>query len=304
MQKFGVYPSVDHSESLPVMLDKASYALETTMHRYGVNLAMYDDKVRQAKEKEQDIVEHMERALENREFLVVFQPKHEVSSDSTGGAEALVRWKRPGIGMVSPGEFIPVFEQNGFISQLDFYVWEETCRILREMIMKGGKVVPVSINISRSDFDTQDLDSVIADLADKYGIPHSFLHLEVTESAYHDNPYQVRRVIENLHNDGFKIELDDFGVGYSTLSMLFRVPLDVIKLDMSIVQGLKNKENRTVLSSIIEMSARLGLETVAEGAETMEQAQELKKLGCTFIQGYFYSKPMLPEKFEEYLREN
>ena len=299
--KFGIYENVKHEESTSLMYDNAMLALNSIAKQYGDTICYFDKDLQKKAQDKQNIIDNMEEALATNEFVVFYQPKHGIKENKAMGAEALVRWNSKKFGFMSPGLFIPLFEQNGFIAKLDYYIWESVCKMLRERLDAGARVVPVSVNISRSDFDTADLDQKIIALADKYEVPHDLLHLELTESAYNDNPEQIRKIVESLHSAGFVIELDDFGTGYSSLSVLTKMSFDILKLDMSLIREIKNPTGRNILSCIVDMAHRLNMKTVAEGCEDKETADVLGELGCTFIQGYFYSKPLPPNEFFEYI---
>ncbi|MBR0476223.1 MAG: EAL domain-containing protein [Treponema sp.] len=302
--KFGIYEQAGLGEGIASMHDKAEFALSTIQGKYNTNICFYDEKLRKRQEEEQNIIDNMESALANNEFEVYFQPKHGKDTGKTEGAEALVRWNSPKFGFMNPNSFIPLFEKNGFISKLDYYVWENVCKTIGECLKKSIPVVPVSINISRGDFDTKDLNLVIERLADQYSVPHELLHLELTESAYHDNPEQIRSIIEKLHKSGFIIELDDFGTGYSSISVLNQMTFDILKLDMSLVNGIHESKGHRILYSIQEMARLLDMKTVAEGCEDKATADELRRLGCNYIQGYYYSKPLPFNEFISYMQKN
>ena len=276
-------------------------ALGKIKNHYGKYVAVYDDSMRLSLLREQRILDEMETALEKKQFQVYYQPKHDTRNGDVSGAEALVRWIHPEFGFMSPGEFIPLFEKNGFITELDLYVWEEVCKTMAFWKKKGLPPISVSVNLSRADFGKYHLAQKIQDLADKYEIPHELLHLEVTESAYTDNAEQIIHVVDELREMGFKIEMDDFGAGYSSLNMLNELSIDVLKLDMRFVQTKSFTRNKSILRFIISLSKWMNLITVAEGAETKEQVDELRSLGCDYVQGYYYAKPMSEEKFEIYL---
>jgi EAL domain-containing protein (putative c-di-GMP-specific phosphodiesterase class I) len=266
-------------------------------------VAWYDERLRKQQLTEHAIVESMEEALEQRQFTVYYQPKHDIKANTTGAAEALVRWIHPKLGFISPSEFIPLFEKNGFIAKLDLYIFEETCRELKHLKELGLPVVPISVNASRLDFDDPDFVLNIVHLADKYGIDRSMLHVEVTETAYSENPERVIESLKQLHEEGFLIELDDFGSGYSSLSSLNVLPLDVMKLDMSIIRQAAELNDYRIVRSAIQMAQFLDLSTVAEGVETEEVVNALKEVGCDLIQGYYYSKPLTQKEFESYLAQ-
>lgn len=298
---FGVYCNISKTLPISVICDNALLAIENKKHNYNVKIAAYDDSVRQKMHREQTILDIMGTALEQHEFQVYFQPKHDLVKDKTGGAEALVRWINPELGFMNPGEFIPLFEKNGFIGNLDSYILEENCRIIRQWLDEGKTPVPISVNVSRADFEQADLVTKIRELTEKYHVPREYIHLEVTESAYIDNPGIISDAVKQLKEEGFSIELDDFGSGFSSLSTVVELSPDILKLDMSIIRNILNENQRTVITHIISMAKDLNMKTVAEGVETEEQKEILKKLGCDYIQGYFYSKPLPQKDFEAYL---
>lgn len=297
----GVYGQVDHSLQVPVMCDNALLAVESIKYHYDQYIAAYNETVRRTRLREQAITDSMSVALEERQLAVYFQPKHDLKKDRVGGAEALVRWIHPELGFLSPAEFIPLFERNGFIRQLDRYVLVETCRMLRGWLDAGKPVVPISVNVSRADFETPGLAERIIAIVDEYQLPRELIHLEVTESAYVDNPARVITVISRLREESFCVELDDFGSGYSALGSLNELILDVLKLDMSLVRGMAQERQRCILNCVMELASVLGMETVAEGVETADQAEELLRMGCDFAQGYYYAKPLPVQEFEAYL---
>ena len=299
--KYGIFAEVDHSLSAAAICDRATLALGKIKKKFGVRVAWFDDEMRKLQLREHQIEENMEAALAERQFVVYYQPKHDLHTDLTGGAEALVRWIHPELGFVSPGQFIPLFERNGFITNLDFYIWEEVCKELRHCLDSGLPAVPVSINASRMDFDVPDLAGEIAALADKYGLDHSLLHVELTESMYSDNPGKIEKTLADLHNNGFHIELDDFGSGYSSLTSLNTLTLDMMKVDMSLIRQASATGDYSILRFCSLLADNLRLKTVVEGVETAEQVAALKVLGCDYIQGYYFSKPLPPKEFEEYL---
>ena len=299
--KFGICENIDHEEDTSSIYDNAMFALNSITRRYGKTISYFNQDLRKKAQAEQDVIDNMEEALDANEFVVFYQPKHGIKENKAMGAEALVRWNSKKFGFMSPGLFIPIFEQNGFITKLDYYIWENVCKMLHERIEKNDIVVPVSVNISRSDFDMTDLDQKIIALADKYNVPHNLLHLELTESAYNENSEQIKKIIDSLHSAGFIIELDDFGTGYSSLSILTKIPFDILKLDMSLVREIKNLAGRNVLSCIVDLANRFNMKTVAEGCEDQETTEILGELGCDLIQGYFYSKPLPANEFFEYI---
>ncbi len=300
--KYGIYADVDHTLSAAAICDRATLALTKIKKKFGARVAWYDDEMRDLQMREHRIEETMENALAERQFLVYYQPKHDLHTGKTGGAEALVRWIHPDMGFISPEQFIPLFERSGFITNLDFYIWEEVCKELRHCIDDGLPVVPVSVNVSRRDFETADLAGEIAALADKYSLPHALLHIELTESISSYDPGQIIRTLAALHENGFFIELDDFGAGYSSLTSLSVLTLDVMKIDMSLIRHAAKTNDYSILRFATLLADGMRLKTVAEGVETAEQVEALKVLGCDYIQGYYFSKPLPVDEFETYLK--
>ena len=296
--------AVDSSLTIETMCDYALMAIDTIKGVYNENMVDFDSSIYAAKKLESDILASMEQAIAEEQFLIYYQPKHNLKSDRTGGAEALVRWVHPEFGFMNPGAFIPLFEKNGFIRRLDGYVWQRVCEDIARWKQEGKPVVPISINISRRDFDDKNLAEHIISLVESYGLEPKDLHLEITESAYSDNPELIAEAIHTLYKHGFVFELDDFGAGYSSLTTLNNVELDVMKIDMSIIRKDEPGSERNVLEMCISLSKLMGMKTVAEGVETKEQVERLRSLGCDYIQGYYYSAPMSCERFEEYLLAN
>ncbi|MDD6038529.1 MAG: EAL domain-containing protein [bacterium] len=300
--KHGIYyTKFDRNLSVQAMVDRARLAVESIKGVYGVSCAVYDEKMSRKLTSQQQILENMEKAIENEEFLIYLQPKHNLHINRTGGAEALVRWIHPDLGFMSPGEFIPLFEKNGFVSKVDEYVVHKVCKLLKKWMEEGRECVPISVNLSRRDFEKQDFAKRFMTLIDSYEIPHNLIHVELTESALSDNPEQLSEIIEEMHDNGFTIELDDFGTGYSSLITLSNMALDILKLDMSIIRNDKPGSDRNVLDFCSQLVKMMKLQTVAEGVETKEQLERLRRLGCDYIQGYYYAKPLPVEEFEEYL---
>ncbi len=303
VMKFGIYENVDHDLPVSLSCDRALCALRTIKHQYGQDFAVYDEEMRRKNEVEFQIESEMERALDEGQFSVYYQPKHDLKLDATCGAEALVRWIHPVMGFMSPGDFIPVFERNGFIKQLDIFVLDTVCITLSKWIREGAPVIPVSVNISRRSFEDPELVDCIKGIVDRCGIDHSLVHIEVTESCYTENPKQVSQMIRALHEDGFIIELDDFGTGYSSLTSLNSMDLDILKMDMSMIQQDVPGAERSVLELAMMLAKGMKLKTVQEGVETEAQLERVKGLDCDYVQGYYYSRPLPLKAFEEYVQK-
>lgn len=300
--KHGIYYTrTDRNISAQQMCDRARLAVESIKGDYTVSCALYDDKLNKYVKTKQQIIDNMEAALKNREFKVYLQPKHDLNKNKTGGAEALVRWIHPEIGFMNPGDFIPVFEENGFVRSVDEFVFREVCTMLRRWIDEGKPVVPISVNLSRRDFDSVDLAEQILAVIEEINIPHELIHFEVTESAFSDSSDRIANTIRKLHDEGFIIELDDFGTGYSSLTSLSEIEFDILKLDMSIIKKDNPDSSRNVLDMCSHIVKQMNLKSVAEGVETEAQLKRLKDIGCDYIQGYYFSKPLPVEDFESYL---
>ena len=301
--QYGVFPIQDISMPVSEMCDCALLAIESIKHKFGVYYAVYDEDFCRTLMREHQLNDCKEQALADQQFQVYLQPKHDTNTGDIAGAEALVRWNHPELGFISPGEFIPLFERDGFISALDYYVWDVVCQTLKRWHDEGKNLIPISVNVSRIDFGSENLAENIANLVDAYGIPPEMLHLEVTESAYTDDPKQIIATVSILQSMGFKIEMDDFGSGYSSLNMLSELPIDVLKLDMRFMKegGIRTVSNkRSILSFVVSLSKWLHLPTVAEGVETGDEVEILKSMGCNYIQGFYFSRPIPIPEFEMY----
>lgn len=299
---YGVFEIGEHKD-LPVniMCDRAAMAVHNKERKQTEYIRYYAEEERSRIVREQEIESEMEEALESRQFCAYVQPKYDIDSGKIIGGEALVRWIHPEKGMVSPGEFIPVFEKNGFILYLDYYVWEETCKFLAKM-RKQGIVRPISINVSRAHFYTKELINKLEELVAKYGIEPADLELEITESIYADDTDSIYKQIGKLQNAGFKIAMDDFGSGYSSLNMLKEIPLDILKMDLKFLDSKENVEKSyKILQTLVTLAKNLELSVVVEGVETKEQVEFLKGIGGLYAQGYFYSKPVDMTTYENLL---
>ena len=270
---------------------------------FGENSCVFYDICFTQKMKQEHELNAMFRgALENGDFKVYFQPKVSLEDEKTAGAEALVRWQHPEEGMISPGDFIPLFEKNGNICRLDCYVFEEVCRTIDRWRREGRKLFPVSVNLSRQHFKRNDFLNQFADVAAKYRIPEGLLELELTESIFFDDNSiaMVRESINRMHELGFKCSLDDFGSGFSSLGLLKEFDVDTIKMDRRFFLDMSKPKAEDVVECLIDLAGRLKVKTVAEGIETQEQIDFLKQIHCDMVQGFFYSRPLRAEEFEEW----
>ncbi|MEG0615957.1 MAG: GGDEF domain-containing phosphodiesterase, partial [Oscillospiraceae bacterium] len=297
---FGICRVEDRNIPVSILCDWAHLALKTIKGNMLTNAAYYDDELRARQLQERKIEEEMERALEEKQFEIYFQPKYQIETGKIIGTEALVRWNHPQDGIVLPNSFIPLFESNGFIIRLDEYVWDETFRMLREWIDKGHKPVPISVNVSRIHIYNSEFLNKLIELTKKYRLPQNLVELELTESTFVDNQDELYSTLEGLQKKGLNFSIDDFGSGYSSLNMLRNSTAEILKLDREFLSATADDEKaQAVVRHTISMANELNMQVVAEGVETKGQADFLKSAGCLAAQGYFYSKPMPISEFEE-----
>ena len=297
---FGLYRIDDKTLPVSVMCDRANMALWKAKGNFKNPYCEYDEKMRQQVLKEQKIINAMEMAIQNKEFTLYLQPKYDIEKGTIIGAEALVRWISLENGFISPGDFIPVFENNGFVYEVDKFIWEESCRYLRKWLDEGREVHPISVNVSRIDLYDPKLVKHLVDLREKYQLPSQYLELEITESAYTEDPEQIITITRQLREAGFVILMDDFGTGYSSLNMLKDIQIDVLKLDMGFLKSSDySAKGGNILTAILKMAESLKMQTIAEGVETKEQVEFLKSIGCKYVQGFYYSKPLPVGEFEK-----
>lgn len=300
----GIYEINDRTLPIDAMCDRTLLALQAIKNNYSLRYAYYDESIRTNLLIEESVVERSELALKNHEFCIYLQPVHSVSTGAVCSAEALVRWIHPEKGIVSPGVFIPVFEKNGFIVNLDKYVWEEVCRLQRDRINKGLCTFPISTNISRITLYIPHLAKEINDIVDRYEIPHNLIRFEITESAYNANIEQILTTINELKEYGFKILMDDFGSGYSSLNILKDIPIDILKLDMRFFENFEESiKASNIVQFVIKMAKAIDIDIVAEGVETETQKEFLSENDCDKIQGYYYSRPLPLSEFETYFEK-
>lgn len=302
--KYGVYRVKSRAVPINVMCDRAKLAADSIKGKYDIDFAYYEESLRDVLLAEHQIINDMKAALHNREFVIYFQPIYDLATEKMASVEALVRWLHPKKGLISPSQFIPLFEKNGFITDLDIYVWDNTCRNIRKWLDSGYSVVPVAVNVSRMDIYDPNLPDILMGIINKYELTPQHISLEITETAYTESPVQLIKAVHALNEQGFIIEMDDFGSGYSSLNMLSELPLDMLKIDMQFLHS-QTKENRkgNILSFIISLAKWLGLSVVAEGIETHAHMMFLRSMGCDFGQGYYFSQPLSEADFENLLRD-
>lgn len=296
----GIYLIEDKEMDVSAVYDKASIAARQCKDNYMVHEAFYTKEMEEKLIREQKIINEMDHALETGQFIVYFQPKYEMEKFEPYGAEALVRWQKLDGTLVSPGEFIPLFEKNGFITKLDYYVWEKVCQFIRKELDEERKPAPISVNVSRVNLYTPKFLEKMVNLVEKYKIPPRYLNLELTESAFSDNEELIRDTVDYLHKAGFTIMMDDFGSGYSSLNVLKDVNLDVLKIDMRFLpKGERDVRGVKILEAVIRMADSLEMPVIAEGVEEKHQVDLLSRLGCNYIQGYYFAKPMPQAQYRE-----
>lgn len=287
-----------------IMCDRADMALNAIKDNYIKRYSYYSDELRDAILSEQELVSEMDGALREKQFVVLFQPIVDTVTQKTISAEALIRWVHPTKGVISPGIFIPIFEKNGFIAKLDLFVCEQVCRFQRAQLDAGEPVVPVSVNISRVNFYKPEYVREVLHLTQQYGLDSSLIKIEITEGAYEDKPKEMIDAIKTYQSHHFKVMMDDFGSGYSSLNTLKDFNVDVLKIDMKFISDLETSERASnILFSIFQMAKALKMETVAEGVETRAQYELLAGMGCDSIQGYLFSRPIAKGEFKERLRK-
>ena len=299
---YGVYDIRVRGMAVELMCDRAEYALEAIRKNYLRHFAYFDTDM-ELRMLEERLLEHeMFDALREHQFQVYYQPVFSMKSGSMISAEALVRWQHPEKGLIAPGKFIPLFERNGFITQLDHEITNEVCRQIAVWKLRGLQTVPVSVNASALDFCNQDLCKQIMEIIRMHGITAADLKVEVTESSFTDNMEHLLGCLDRLREQGVKILMDDFGSGYSSFNTFQDMPVDILKLDMKFLHGNDNDDRgRIVLQCILNMAQQLQIPTIAEGAETREQIKFLKTLGFDAVQGYYFARPMPAAAFEKYL---
>ncbi len=297
----GVNPIVDKKVDVYRRFERAMMACNSLKNNYNTNISFYDAELHKKELFENCLVSDVETSLTNKNFIVYYQPKYNITGlrPRLSSAEALIRWKHPEFGMISPGVFIPLMEENGLVSRLDHFVWQEAAAQVRRWRDQYNITIPVSVNLSRIDIYDPNLENNFLKLVRDNGLKPTDIMLEVTESAYTDNSDQIIQVVESLRSKGFFIEMDDFGSGYSSLNMLSELPIDALKLDMKFIKNIaKNEKALHMVELMMEIAEFLKVSVVAEGVETEEQCKLLKQMKCDVIQGFYFSKPIPPEEFK------
>lgn len=298
----GVYLVTDRKESVENMVEYANMARKSLLQREKSPVAFYDAEVFHNMEKIRWIERRMKLALEQKEFKAYLQPKFDLETGRIVGAEALVRWIQPDGSMIYPDEFIPVFEKNGFIVELDFYILSEVCEMIKRRIQKKKSCVPVSINQSRVLLQNKDYVGRVASVLARYNTPPHYIELELTERIFRNDLKELAGVMSKLKDLGVRWSIDDFGTGYSSLNLLKELPVDIIKIDKSFLDETESSEtSKIIIRKTVELTQELDMTVVCEGVETENQADYLRGIRCDVAQGYLYARPMPMEEFERML---
>ena len=300
--RVGVYPNVDPNLDKETVIGRAEATADSLVNNLTKSIEYYDDEKQSKTLHMEELIDNFTQALEEEQFKLYFQPKYNIKGDKPAfaSAEVLVRWISPKLGFVSPGEFIPLFEENGLISKLDSYILEKSAEYMSKWQKKFGITIPLSVNLSRVDIYRPKLVEDIIHFVDSNNIPRESYYLEITESAFVEDAGAVIPVISKIRESGFKVEIDDFGSGYSSFGALIDLPFDVLKIDMAIIKSMdKSPKVKEIIKMLINLSKTMDAITVAEGVETKEQCDFLKENGCDVVQGYYLSKPLPLEDFEK-----
>ena len=303
--RMGVKPWMQNTEPV-LMFDRARAACSMVRGDFQNPLMIYSEEMRLKELLNQRLINDLRVAVDENQLVVFYQPKYNIQCNppKLSSAEALIRWKHPDLGMISPGDFIPLFERNGLISIVDNFVWKQTAKQISIWKEKYDFTLPVSVNLSRVDIFDPALTEKLVSLINENGLKFNDLKLEVTESAYTDNAKKLLELIHNLRAMGFEVEMDDFGSGYSSLNMLSDMPIDVLKMDMKFVRNIEENETDMLLVKlIIDIARYLNLEVVAEGVENDKQLSLLQDAGCNLVQGFYFSRPLPPEEFEKLIEK-
>ncbi len=303
----GIYQVENKEESIGKRIDRAKQVCDSIRNSNKENVQVFDNKAQEDNLFRERLIQDVRTAIREKQFEVYYQPKVNIDGSRyiLSSAEALVRWNHPELGVISPGVFIPLFEENGAIQAVDRFVWREAAFQVRKWKEKYGFTIPVSVNISRIDLFDKNLIHVIRGIINEAGINVEDLYLEITESAYNNEIQQVIASIETFKNEGFTIEIDDFGSGFSSLSTIAIMPLDVLKLDMQFVREMfKNDKTFKIIGIVADIARYLKVRLVAEGVESHEQLVALKSMGYNVIQGYYFSKPLPAAELEKYIETN
>ncbi len=300
----GAYLIEDKKTEIRDMVDRANIARSNNLENTE-NCSFYDETLILKLEKEQGLINSLDSSLKNGDFEVYFQPKVKIGENKIGGAEALVRWQHPDYGLLSPLDFIPLFEKNGLITKIDLFVFEQVCSFLNKRIQNEERVFIISVNVSRYNLKHINFLKDYEVIKNQYEIPDNMIELEFTESIIFDDTEiaYVKNLINEIHRIGFLCSLDDFGYGYSSLSLLNEFSIDTVKLDRSFFVNKDDTRSQYVIETMVNLCKKFNITTVAEGIESLDQLSFLNKIGCDMVQGYVFSKPLPVAKFENWIIE-
>jgi len=301
--KAGLYFRADRELDISIMIDRANYARGVAKHSSPAVVALYDESIRDSLRREKEVESLMRGALERGEFVPFFQPKVDIFTGRLAGAEALVRWRHPERGLVGPDQFIPLFEKNGFIVDIDFHIYEQVCAWISERLARSQVPAPISCNFSRMHISNRAFPERLAEIAARYEVPAAFLELEITETVAMDNTDSLVALMNRLQRKGFLIAIDDFGAGYSSLGLLQKLPADVLKLDRNFIAGQVDRIDRIIIEGVVKIAHSMEMSVVCEGVETRDQIDFLRSINCRLAQGFYYSRPMTVPDFTNYWAE-
>ena len=302
----GIYSCEEHESDPEAWFGRAKAACDRIRGQYGSLATRYNNELYERTVFHERLIGDIDDAINHRDFVVYFQPKYRIQGERPvlTSAEALIRWIHPELGFISPGEFIPLFEQNGLIRRVDHYVWRSAAEQIKCWREQYGMSIPISVNVSRVDIFDPELEKKLCDILDEFSLAPDDLMLEITESAYADSADRLIEVVNSLRDKGFKIEMDDFGSGYSSLNMLTEIPIDVLKIDMQFIRRmLLDDKNLKLVRLVMDIAEFLDVPVVAEGVEEEEQLNVLRQMGCDIVQGYYFSPPLPAERFGELIRQ-
>ena len=300
--KCGIYENIDKSQPISVLCDRGFLALKSIRDNYECNVAYYTREMNEKQNQNRVLENRFEEAIRDREFVVYFQAKYDVKTDKIVGAESLVRWINKDGSMVMPGDFIPLYERDGLIVRLDEYVFREVCRFQRDTMERGEELLPVSVNLSRASIHHSGVVERYVEIVKEYGIPPSCVPIELTETATLYNE-QIRKFTDMLANEGFRLHMDDFGSGYSSLIILNELPFTTLKIDKSLIDYIEQDKGKKVVQQVINLAHGLDMDVIAEGVETLGQVKLLRKMECDNIQGFYYARPQPKDVYIEMLRK-
>lgn len=300
---FGLYRIINNALPVSTFFDYATIAAKECKKSYLSCFVWYSDEMRNKLKRTQEIISEMDTALAQRQFEIYLQPKYNLRTHQPAGAEALVRWRHPEKGIISPGEFIPIFEGNGFITKLDYYVWEQACMLLAAWKEQGLDPQPISVNVSRVNLYHHDFVGIMLELVRRYRLKPRMLQLEMTETAYTDSPEIMCKTVAKLREEGFEILMDDFGSGYSSLNILKDIEVDILKIDMRFLsESASPGRGENIIASVVRMAKWLSIPVVMEGVETSEQVEFLRSINCDYVQGFYFARPIPASEYELFLR--